>query len=141
MSTQRGGENHADPTSIRSIDDAIDAAVVAVHQPAGEPLRFSGEKVVTRGVALGLDVMLQHVLWRLVEQIPIAERDYLWTYVNSLTANAASCSISRTNRRPPIGTGKMSIPRSDLSAANCLLSMTGVETALCCGLTSTTGRG
>ena len=81
MSTQRGGDNHAEPTSIRSIDNAIDAALVAVHQPTGEPLRFSGEKVVTRGVALGLDVMLQHVLWRLVEQIPTAERDYLQVFV------------------------------------------------------------
>ena len=81
MSTQRGGENRAEATSIRSIDNTIDAAVVAVHQPAGEPLRFSGEKYATRGVALSLDVMLQHVLWRLVEQIPIAERNCLQLFV------------------------------------------------------------
>ena len=81
MSTQRGGDNHAEATNVRSLDNTIDAAVVAVHQSAGEPLRFSGEKVVTRGVALGLDVMLQHVLWRLVEQIPAAERDYLQVFV------------------------------------------------------------
>ena len=81
MSTQKGGDHHAEPTNLRSIDNTIDAAVVAVHQPAGEPLRFSGEKFVTRGVALGLDVMLQRVLWRLVEQIPITERDYLQVFV------------------------------------------------------------
>ena len=81
MSTQKGGDNHAEPIQVRSINNTIDAAVVAVHQSAGEPLRFSGEKVVTRGVALGLDVMLQHVLWRLVEQIPTAERDYLQVFV------------------------------------------------------------
>ena len=81
MSNQRGGEKHADTTSVRSIDNAIDAAVVAVHQSAGEPLKFSGEKYATRGVALGLDDMLQHILWRLIEQIPALERDYLQVFV------------------------------------------------------------
>lgn len=83
MSTQRGGDHHAEPIQVQSINNIIDAAVVAVHQSADEPLKFSGEKYVTRGVALGLDDMLQHVLWRLIEQIPAAERDYLQVFVLS----------------------------------------------------------
>ena len=81
MSSQRGGDNHAEPIQVRSINNTIDAAVVAVHQSAGEPLKFSGEKYATRGVALGLDDMLQHVLWRLIEQVPASERDYLQVFV------------------------------------------------------------
>ena len=81
MSTQRGGDHHAEPIQVRSINNTIDAAVVAVHQSAGEPLKFSGEKYATRGVALGLDDMLQHVLWRLIEQVPASERDYLQVFV------------------------------------------------------------
>ena len=81
MSTQKGGDNHAEPIQVRSINNTIDAAVVAVHQSAGEPLKFSGEKYATRGVALGLDDMLQHVLWRLIEQVPASERDYLQVFV------------------------------------------------------------
>ena len=81
MSSQRGGDNHAEPIQVRSINNTIDAAVVAVHQSAGEPVKFSGEKYTTRGVALGLDDMLQHVLWRLIEQMPAAERDYLQVFL------------------------------------------------------------
>ena len=81
MSSQRGGDHHAEPIQVRSINNTIDAAVVAVHQSAGEPLKFSGEKYATRGVALGLDDMLQHVLWRLIEQVPASERDYLQVFV------------------------------------------------------------
>ena len=81
MSTQIGGDHHAEPIQVRAINNTIDAAVVAVHQSTGEPLKFSGEKYSTRGVALGLDDMLQRVLWRLIEQIPAAERDYLQVFV------------------------------------------------------------
>lgn len=84
MSNQRGGENDEDDTNIltdRSQHHVVDSAVVVVHQSAGEPLKFSREKYATRGVALGLDDMLQNVLWRLIEQIPIAERDYLQVFI------------------------------------------------------------
>ena len=81
MSTQKGGDNHAEPANLPSIDNTVGAAMVAVDQSAGEPLKFSGDKFATRSVALGLDVMLQHVLWRLIEQIPAAERDYLQVFV------------------------------------------------------------
>ena len=49
-------------------------------QPANGPVTFTGERYATRGVSLLLDLQLQQLLWRLIDQIPPEKRDYLQTF-------------------------------------------------------------